>query len=209
MKIRLGIPTGNGKLFPKTELMVRELMDSTLLDIEPVIVPGYNVSVGRNMCITKGQQVLHPDLDFDYYMSADSDMYFTDRQIADMAILNPWVMSMKYRRRTYTDKPPEICGGYWDKGKPGYPDCIKDFSLKGIQHVSWVGMGACLIHQNVFTQMKFPYFKNEYLTDGENCFYMGDDVALCIELNRLAIPILLNCDIEAEHLTDHSEQAYG
>jgi|SRR5271157_2677022 len=199
MKIRLGIPIGNGSLFPKTKTMIENLYRvGNDLTIEPVIVPGCSPTTGRNIALTLGQGLRKPILDFDYYLSCDNDVSFT---ISDIQILLSHdfpICGIPYLSRLYKNR---FCGGFWKDDRSGViaESTHLTENTRGLVRVLWAGLGALLIKKKVFEELDYPYFRETYMMIDKFCWPISDDIQFAMDLEMRNIPIFLDCNLRADH----------
>jgi 2-polyprenyl-3-methyl-5-hydroxy-6-metoxy-1,4-benzoquinol methylase len=102
-----------------------------------------------------------------------------------------------------------VSGLYFQKSKPYLPVAryekdgvhyfLEDFNYNEIMEVAGVGMGLCLIKADVFKKLSYPYFKFEWVTQGEETFQLAEDLYFCDQAREAGYSIKLNTGILLEH----------
>lgn len=109
------------------------------------------------------------------------------------------------------DMNVDIASGlYFAKGKPylpvarlikdGHHFFLEDFEYNKVIDVAGVGMGFCLIKAEVFKKIKYPYFKFDWIDDGNGGAYeVAEDLFFCDQAKAAGYSIKLNTGIVLEH----------
>lgn len=154
------------------------------------------------------------NMDFDVWITIDSDVIFTPQQVMDLiesTEVHPVVSGM-YRMSNLTSY---AIVKDWDTeyfAKNGTfkfltPDEVTQWktetSLKYMP-VNYTGMGFFAMTRDVLRKMSYPYFNadlQEIITDEGKILrdLCSEDVAFCKNIQKLGIPIVINTDIRVGH----------
>lgn len=204
MKIRVGIPSYTGNLFPSMQETIRELTVYDKIDFDIIMIPFTYVALARCMCISKSNTDIKQKFDFDYFLSADNDMGFSVNDIKKLLAHGLPIVSAAYRFRTKNEemkKKRKIVAGFWKYNTPGWieHDNFLDETAKGVQKVDSVGMGCCLINKTVLENMEYPYYRHDIIKVKDRQFLAGEDTSFCYQAHRLNIPVHVDCDTLVHH----------
>ena len=154
------------------------------------------------------------NMDFDVWISIDSDIIFTPQQVIDLieaTSIHPVVSGM-YRMSNLTSYAivKDWNTDYFAKnGKFEFltPEDVekwkKETSLKYLP-VSYAGMGFFAVTREVLKKMNYPYFNAEMQEiiseDGKILRDLcSEDVAFCKNIQKLGYSIVINTDIRVGH----------
>jgi len=154
------------------------------------------------------------NMDFDVWVSIDSDVIFTPQQVIDLiesTKIHPVVSGM-YRMSNLTSFAivKEWDTEYFAKnGKFEFltPEDVekwkKETSLKYLP-VSYAGMGFFAVTRDVLKKMNYPYFNSELqeiiTEDGKILRDLcSEDVAFCKNIQKLGYSIVVDTDIRVGH----------
>jgi hypothetical protein len=154
------------------------------------------------------------NLDFDVWITIDSDIIFTPQQVIELiesTDVHPVVSGM-YRMSNLTTyafvKDWDI--DYFSKhGEFKFPtpeevaEWKKETSLKYMP-ISYTGMGFMAVTRDVLRKMSYPYFNSEMqeiITDDGKILrdLCSEDVAFCKNIQKIGIPIVINTDLRVGH----------
>ena len=154
------------------------------------------------------------NMDFDVWISIDSDIIFTPQQVIDLieaTSIHPVVSGM-YRMSNLTSYAivKDWNTDYFAKnGKFEFltPEDVekwkKETSLKFLP-VSYAGMGFFAVTREVLKKMNYPYFNaemQEIITEDGKILrdLCSEDVAFCKNIQKLGYSIVINTDIRVGH----------
>ena len=154
------------------------------------------------------------NMDFDVWISIDSDIIFTPQQVIDLieATSIHQVVSGMYRMSNFTSYAivKDWNTDYFAKnGKFEFltPEDVekwkKETSLKYLP-VSYAGMGFFAVTREVLKKMNYPYFNaemQEIITEDGKILrdLCSEDVAFCKNIQKLGYSIVINTDIRVGH----------
>jgi len=154
------------------------------------------------------------NMDFDVWVTIDSDIIFTPQQVIDLiesTEQHPAVGGM-YRMGNLTSYAivKDWNTEYFAKnGKFEFltPDDVTNWknetSLKFLP-VSYTGLGFFAVTKDVLKRMSYPYFYaelQEIITEDGKILrdICSEDVAFCKNIQKLGVPIVINTDIRVGH----------
>ena len=154
------------------------------------------------------------NMDFDVWISIDSDIIFTPQQVIDLieaTSIHPVVSGM-YRMSNLTSYAivKDWNTDYFAKnGKFEFltPEDVekwkKETSLKFLP-VSYAGMGFFAVTREVLKKMNYPYFNaemQEIITEDGKILrdLCSEDVAFCKNIQKLGYSIVIDTDIRVGH----------
>jgi hypothetical protein len=208
MKIRVGIPSYAGKLFPETWETVKALSayEGPLpVRFDVLIVPQcYTVSEGRNKAAAPNIYRKKHIPDYDYYLSMDADMSFPVAAVFMLIDDKRDIVSAAYNMRSatlncLTDK---IVAARWTVAPGLAPEsAYLPETVRGIQKVDTVGLGCCLIKSSVFATMEYPYFRHNVVDfdNGNSAILAPDDVSFGVNAARYGFDIFVDADVRVNH----------
>jgi hypothetical protein len=186
-----------------------------------IISPGVSSFVTFARMQTLGLDVLRgiqqkpfDNLDFDVWVTIDSDIIFTPQQLVDLiesTEVHPVVSGM-YRMSNLTNYAivKDWDTEYFSKNgtfKFITPEEVTQWktetSLKYMP-VNYTGMGFFAVTRDVLRKMSYPYFNaevQEIITDDGKILrdLCSEDVAFCKNIQKLGVPIVINTDIRVGH----------
>ena len=220
-KIIFGLPgdTFSSKFLLSWTATINALWESKKYDI--IVSTGVSSYVTFACMQTLGLDVMRgisqkpfDNMDFDVWITIDSDVIFTPQQVMDLiesTEVHPVVSGM-YRMSNLTSY---AIVKDWDTeyfAKNGTfkfitPDEVTQWktetSLKYMP-VNYTGMGFFAMTRDVLRKMSYPYFNadlQEIITDEGKILrdLCSEDVAFCKNIQKLGIPIVINTDIRVGH----------
>jgi hypothetical protein len=220
-KIIFGLPGDNfsSKFLLSWTATINALWESKKYDI--VVSTGVSSFVTFARMQTLGLDVLRgigqkpfDNMDFDVWITIDSDIIFTPQQIIDLVESTEQhpVVSGMYRMSNLTSY---TIVKDWDTeyfAKNGTfkfltPEDVTKWktetNLKYLP-VHYTGLGFFAITREVLRKMTYPYFNcelQEIITDEGKILrdVCSEDVAFCKNILKLGIPIVINTDIRVGH----------
>ena len=220
-KVIIGIPGDNfsSKFLISWTATLNALWESSKYDI--VIAPGVSSFVTFARMQTLGLDVLKGvtqkpfnGIDFDYWITIDSDIIFSPQQVLDLieSLDTHSVVSGMYRMADLThyaivkewDTNYFCKNGTFEFLTPEYVDNWKKETSLKYMLVNYAGMGFFGVRSEVLNKMIYPYFNSEIQEiikeDGtilrDIC---SEDVSFCKNINKLGYNILINTDIRVGH----------
>jgi hypothetical protein len=220
-KIIFGLPgdTFSSKFLLSWTATINALWESKKYDI--IVSTGVSSYVTFARMQTLGLDVMRgigqkpfDNMDFDVWITIDSDIIFTPQQVADLiesTEVHPVVAGM-YRMSNLTSY---AIVKDWDTeyfGKNGSfkfitPEDVTQWknetSLKYMP-VNYTGLGFFAMTRDVLRKMSYPYFNadlQEIITEDGKILrdLCSEDVAFCKNIQKLGIPIVINTDIRVGH----------
>jgi hypothetical protein len=220
-KIIFGLPgdTFSSKFLLSWTATINALWESKKYDI--IVSTGVSSYVTFARMQTLGLDVMRgisqkpfDNMDFDVWITIDSDVIFTPQQVMDLIESTEVhsVVSGMYRMSNLTSY---AIVKDWDTeyfAKNGTfkfltPDEVTQWktetSLKYMP-VNYTGMGFFAMTRDVLRKMSYPYFNadlQEIITDEGKILrdLCSEDVAFCKNIQKLGIPIVINTDIRVGH----------
>jgi hypothetical protein len=220
-KIVIGLPgdTFSSKFLISWTGALNVLWESQKYEI--VISPGVSSFVTFARMQTLGLDVLRGvqqkpfnNLDFDVWVTIDSDIIFTPQQLMDLidaTDIHPVVSGM-YRMSNLTNYAivKEWDTNYFAKNgsfeflTPEFVDKWKEETGLKYMPVNYTGMGFFAMKKDVLKRMAYPYFNAELqeiiCEDGtilrDIC---SEDVAFCKNIQKTGTSIMINTDIRVGH----------
>ena len=220
-KIVIGLPgdTFSSKFLISWTGALNVLWESQKYEI--VISPGVSSFVTFARMQTLGLDVLRGvqqkpfnNLDFDVWVTIDSDIIFTPQQLMDLidaTDIHPVVSGM-YRMSNLTNYAivKEWDTNYFAKNgsfeflTPEFVDKWKEETGLKYMPVNYTGMGFFAMKKDVLKRMAYPYFNAELqeiiCEDGtilrDIC---SEDVAFCKNIQKTGTQIMINTDIRVGH----------
>jgi hypothetical protein len=160
------------------------------------------------------QQKPFNNLDFDVWVTIDSDVIFTPQQLIDLiesTELHPVVSGM-YRMSNLVnyaivkewDTEYFLKNGSFEFLTPEFVDKWKQETGLKFMPVNYTGLGFFAMRRDVLKKMTYPYFNAEVQEIiNENGLILRDicseDVAFCKNIQKVGVPIVVNTDIRVGH----------
>ena len=186
-----------------------------------IISPGVSSFVSFARMQTLGLDVLRGvsqkpfnNIDFDVWVSIDSDIIFTPNQLIDLiesTEIHPVVSGM-YRMSNLTnyaivkdwDTTYFAKNGNFEFLTPEFVEKWKQETGLKFMPVHYAGMGFFAMKRDVLKKMTYPYFNSELqeiiTEDGVILRDMcSEDVAFCKNIHKIGVPIVINTDIRVGH----------
>lgn len=188
MKVRIGTPLPNDiECLEECTKSVIKLID-TYKDIQWERVEIHSALIANN----RNEIVNYNDMDFDYLLFVDSDISFSPESFKTLLDTNVPFISGTYELR---DGTPSGWSYKRDWTKI-YPE-----KTEIIANIEAVGLGFCLIHQDVFKKMREMYVKTFFYYPWLDHLgsYSGEDLGFCINLRRIGIPVLMHQQVYVWH----------
>ena len=195
--IRVGIPVPNINCLKAETKSSLGALDKDKFNI--FYCQGSSISRMRNNMITESTKMFQNDFDFDYFLSVDSDIEFTEDNINQLIDSNKPVISGMYHYKDNKDKA--VCG-FFDKD--GIIINNADMNSFGIHKMDWSGSGFLLIKKDVFKELEYPYFRSEVIRheiNGEiHQDVCSDDIGFFLNCKRHNVDICVNCNCKLNHI---------
>jgi len=220
-KVIIAIPGDNfsSKFLVSWTSSLNALWESQRYDL--IISPGVSSFVTFARMQTLGLDVLRgfqqkpfDNLDFDVWVTIDSDIIFNPQQLVDLiesTEIHPVVSGM-YRMSNLTnyaivkdwDTSYFAKNGAFEFLTPSYVDNWKTETGLKFMPVYYTGLGFFAMKRDVLKRMTYPYFNadlQEIITDDGTILrdLCSEDVAFCKNIHKAGIPIVINTDIRVGH----------
>lgn len=205
-RIRIGIPISNhGTVRPQTMASLHALHNTNRFEFTWAIAQCSVIAEGRSFLVNNGASRRQYQVTdgFDYFLSCDADIAFTQANIEHLAVQQESIISGCYQHRVF---PNRLCAGSRVLGCTDGTNCVpKELAQGHVGTVEWVGMGFCLIARRVFDLLPFPWWFNtvETWTDEEGAIcaaHIGEDWGFCESAERKGIPVLLDTGCQVQHI---------
>ena len=160
------------------------------------------------------QQKPFNNLDFDVWVTIDSDILFTPQQLIDLieaTELHPVVSGM-YRMSNLTQYAIVkewntdffLKNGTFEFITPEFVEKWKQETGLKYMPVNYTGMGFFAMRRDVLKRMTYPYFNadlQEIISDEGMILrdICSEDVAFCKNIQKLGVPIVINTDLRVGH----------
>lgn len=220
-KIVIGLPGDNfsSKFLVSWTSALNVLWETQKYDI--IVSPGVSSYVTFARMQTLGLDVLRGiqqkpfnNLDFDVWVTIDSDIIFTPQQLIDLidatdihpvvsgmyrmsdlahyAIVKEWNTDFFVKNGTFEFLTPEFV----EKWK-------QETGLKYMS-VNYTGMGFFAMRRDVLRKMTYPYFNSELqeIISDEGTILRdicSEDVAFCKNIQKTGVPIVVNTELRVGH----------
>jgi len=220
-KVVIGIPGDNfsSKFLVAWTSALNVLWESQKYDL--IISPGVSSYVTFARMQTLGLDVLRGvhqkpfnNLEFDVWITIDSDIIFSAQQIIDLiesteihpVVSGMYRMSDLIRYAIVKDWNTDyfIENGTFEFLTPEYIEKWKQETGLKYMPVNYTGMGFFAMRRDVLRKMTYPYFNaelQEIISDKGIILrdICSEDVAFCKNIQKLGIPIVINTDIRVGH----------
>lgn len=205
IKIRVGLPSYDGKLTIPTEETISRLRACKDYDFEIVRINGALVHSARNMTslpIVKkeGGSIRRVKMPYDYYLAMDGDVAFDVDNIRRLISADKDIIGGAYNTRG--GKTDLVVAGYYDKCDGDIPPSkwIKLYDT-GIKEVDWCGAGCLLIRKQVFENMDYPYWTHNVIEYKEYREVVGEDVSFCMNAKAAGFKTWIDLDNRIAHIS--------
>lgn len=220
-RVIIAIPGDNfsSKFLISWTSALNALWESQKYDL--VISPGVSSFVTFARMQTLGLDVLRGvqqkpfnNLEFDVWVTIDSDIIFSPNQLIDLiesTELHPVVSGM-YRMSNLSNYAIVkewntdyfLKNGSFEFLTPEFVDTWKQETGLKFMPVNYTGMGFFAMRRDVLRKMTYPYFNAELQEIiGEDGLILRDicseDVAFCKNIQKTNTPIVINTDIRVGH----------
>lgn len=220
-KLILGIPGDNfsSKFLLSWTSTLNTLWESGKYDI--IVAPGVSSYVTFARMQTLGLDVLRgfqqkpfDNIDFDYWVTIDSDIIFTPQQVTDLieSLDTHPVVSGMYRMSNLTNYAIVkdwntdyfIKKGTFEFLTPEFVDEWKKETTLKFLPVNYAGMGFFAVRSEVFKKMSYPFFNGELqeiITDDGKILrdVCSEDVYFCKNIHKAGYQIVINTDLRVGH----------
>ena len=220
-KVVLAIPGDNfsSRFLIAWTSMLNVLWDSKKYDL--IISPGVSSYVTFARMQTLGLDVLRGiqqkpfnNLDFDVWVSIDSDVIFSPQQVIDLieaTEIHPVVSGM-YRMSNLTNYAIVkdwntdyfLKNGSFEFLTPEYVEKWKQETGLKFMPVNYTGLGFFAMRREVLKKMTYPYFNaelQEIINDDGTILrdICSEDVAFCKNIQKTGVSIVVNTDLRVGH----------
>jgi hypothetical protein len=132
---------------------------------------------------------LEPDADC---LQWDSDIRATPEAVKRIAS-HKEIAGGAYIHRRFQSR---WCAGVWATEPRPEEEMLVSCIKRAVYRVPWVGAGFLFIPAGRLAQLKKPYFRHEFIEDGQT----GEDVGFCMAAMRAGLDIYLDAGCIVEHL---------
>lgn len=144
---------------------------------------------GFNGCTDK-----HQKIDCDGILFLDADHSFEPKQIMSLIRNQDAIVGAAYPYRS--NAGVYVAGSFDPNGRiTGYVPT----TAKGRIRVDWVGGGFVFIPERILEVLEYPWFRRGVIDCGGTAEEMGEDIGLCLQAKKLAVPVYCDCDCVAGH----------
>jgi len=206
MKIRVCIPFYSE--FEATKNGLLALKEFGGIEFDIVARQGSSIGYTRNSLINDLASIKicqTPAKGYDYFLMVDSDISFT---LDDVLRLISHEKSICCAPYTMHSNPKLYSVGYFKTGKPGFIDTMASVSVTGFHRVDWSGAGFMLIKREVFSKMRYPWYRHNMVKISETeQDETGEDIGFCMGARNAGIDIWCDFDIKIKH-TDRNKKSF-
>jgi hypothetical protein len=220
-KIVLAIPGDNfsSRFLVAWTSTLNVLWESQKYDL--IVSPGVSSYVTFARMQTLGLDVLRGiqqkpfnNLDFDVWLSIDSDIIFSPQQVIDLieaTEIHPVVSGM-YRMSNLTNYAIVkdwntdyfLKNGTFEFLTPEYVEKWKQETGLKFMPVNYTGLGFFAMRRDVLKKMTYPYFNadlQEIINDDGTILrdICSEDVAFCKNIQKTGVSIVVNTDLRVGH----------
>lgn len=186
-KILIAIPTNAG-IEPETFKSIYNLDVPDGYETHFEFFFGYQIDQIRNLIADWGKR-------FDYTFQVDSDIILPKDSLVKLINANVPIVSGMYIQRKHEQHTLEV---YKDVGG-GYTNIeIEELQPNSVMEVGAVGMGCCLMEQNVFLTMQYPHYVYQSALDHRHTF--SEDVYFCKQARSIGIPVHVHTGVVCDHI---------
>lgn len=207
-KIRIAIPLANGgELHGECSESISRILDASKdknlpFEVEVVTARSGIIAINRNTMISHSIKKKQVVTGFDYMLTLDSDVAFSVRDV--VTLYNNCEEGSRIISGLYCQRRGRLHAnaGMWDKC-PGMNSKSHSLTMtaSGIKIVDWVAGGFCMIEKSVFNETEHPWYENKTVDfPDDDRPIVGEDIGFCLNVAKVNIPILVNCDVKLKHL---------
>lgn len=170
-----------------------------------------NIYYARNMCLNgnildgENQKPFGGRLSYDYMMWLDSDIIFKPQQFQKLLDHKEDIISGLYKMEggTHYATVP-----YWDEDyfqQNGNFQFMDEEMLEECKSkydkfpVSYTGFGFILVKYGVFENIKYPWFRPEYIDIRGSKDFTMEDVSWCREVTKLGYKVMIDPNVVVGH----------
>lgn len=203
LKIRVGIPSYNGKVTAPTQATINLLSTNKEYDFEVRMVSGTFCSLARDISTlavpSQGGGKMKQIMPYDYYLAMDSDTAFDVDNVKRLLAHDKDIIGGAYGYRAGFNE--YIVAGMFDKvlGDSPKEKCFK-FWEAGLRECDWCGAGCLLIKKNVFEALEFPYWQNRIVKSGDMANQTTEDIGFCMSAKEAGFKIFCDLDNRIAHI---------
>ena len=180
-------------------------------NINPILSNHYNSNVYyvRQQClgpdVTRGkhQKPFNGELDYDYLMWIDSDMYFNPEHLKALLDMDKDIASGIYKMTNqvnYATVEKYNTQEYKDNGNFTFLDDNILSDKPEIFPVEYTGFGWILIKNGVIENMEYPWFRPEWMDFGNGIEeFTSEDVGFCMNAIKKGYKIYVNQKVRIGH----------
>jgi len=220
-KVVLAIPGDNfsSRFLVAWTSTLNVLWESQKYDL--IVSPGVSSYVTFARMQTLGLDVLRGiqqkpfnNLDFDVWVTIDSDIIFSPQQVIDLieaTEIHPVVSGM-YRMSNLTNYAIVkdwntdyfLKNGSFEFLTPDFVEKWKQETGLKFMPVNYTGLGFFAMRRDVLKKMTYPYFNadlQEIINDDGTILrdICSEDVAFCKNIQKTGVPIVVNTDLRVGH----------
>jgi len=165
----------------------KNVRSSKNINFDVVAVQGAGIARNRNHIIQIAKKT-----GFNKVLFWDTDVILSNKQARELCESPHPVVSAALPLQ---GTPNVYVAGDWEKDNPGLEGPSLTSEDKGIIEVQRCGGGALKIDLSVLEGLEEPYFYESAIKG----VAISEDHTFCLSCNKAGIPIMVNCDIVAEH----------
>jgi hypothetical protein len=206
-KIRVGLPTYDGRLREETKQTLERLMACKDFIIDLCKVDGACIYKGRNissLAVPSANDLggkIKQVMPYDYYLAMDWDMSFGADNVARLIKRDKPIISAAYGDRL--GESDRLLCGYFGKVSGDVPMSKRLYFFEtGLRKVDWAGAGCLLIKKEVFETMDFPYWTHNIINIPGKDFsnIASEDVSFCMNAKAKRFDIWCDINNRVAHL---------
>jgi hypothetical protein len=203
IKIRVGIPSYDGKLTVPTQETVNRLRACTDIDFEIIQISGTFCYRARNISslavVKDGGGKIKQVLPYDYYLAMDADVAFDVQNIKRLLAKERDIVGGAYPLRA--GRTDLVVAGCWDSipGSSSWEKWLRVYNT-GLVEVDWCGAGCLLVKKEVLEKMNYPYWIHRTVVIGELADHTSEDIGFCMTAKELGYKIYCDLDNRIAHI---------
>lgn len=211
-KLRVTVPLlFSETIAPETQKCVNALKECSELEVRIFITNGTNILNAKNNGINNNRSDLkHQEIyDFGFNLILENGLSILPADVNRLINHNVHIVCALDLRNSNSQIIQAGFFGFYEGVIIDEKRLIP--SITGLQKVDWVDTGIFVIKNSAYSQMKYPWFRNELITyfdenAEEHQFSADENMGLCINAKRSDLPLYCDTDCTIEHSKDYQRQ---